>query len=230
MKVVCPECAHETEVPDEVLGDRGKRVRCAQCKHIWFQEPVVEQPMAFGGFRKFDDALDIEPIPQSVHPDADDGRDEDDDDDEDETEKGPSFLASMNYAYLGRMLAGFAIGCVLVGGVLAGVAKAGVAPQAFTPFLSKMGIETHGGSPLALKDLKLEGKTLSGWIVNTSEADAHVTALEITPIDVNGVSSEGMRVTPEQESLKPQEGLEFKAELQEAPPEGGKITVEFAEK
>ncbi|NBX66208.1 MAG: hypothetical protein EBQ96_04345 [Proteobacteria bacterium] len=226
MKVVCPECAHETDVPDDVLGDRGKRVRCAQCKHIWFQEPVVEAT-DFGKFRRFDESLDIEPIPQSVHPDADD-HSNDDDDDED-SEKSPSFFSTLNYAYLGRMVAGFVLGCLLIGGGLMGAAKAGVTPKILSPFYAALGIEAHGTSPFEIKDVKIDGKNLSGWIVNTSAADAHVPSLEVTPVDADGVSSEGMRIAPEQETLQPKEGLEFKAELQSLPPEGGKLTINFVD-
>ncbi len=230
MKVVCPECSSDFDVPQEALGERGKRVRCAQCKHIWFQEPVVEE-VAFGGFRRFDESLDIEPIPPSVHPDVSD----DDDDDEDDTEKGPSFMATINFAYLGRMIAGFVLGFVIVGGLLMGGAKAGMAPAAFAPFYKVFGMESAAHEPLEIKDVKVEATAsgdekmtaVSGWIVNNSEGDVAIPVLDITPIDVNGESAEGVHIKPEQENLKPKEGLEFKAELQGAPPEGGNIRIRF---
>lgn len=136
MKVVCPECSAEFDVPADALGLRGRRVRCASCHHIWLQEPVFddiagagEQGGASSRFRGFDDSLDIEPIPMSVHP-------RDDDDDDDGEGRGPSFFSTIDYAYLGRMAAGFACGVALITVLLMGGAMAGFKPAVFAPFYS----------------------------------------------------------------------------------------------
>lgn len=43
MKLTCPECFSEFEVPDQMLGASGRRVRCNQCQHIWYQDPHTLQ-------------------------------------------------------------------------------------------------------------------------------------------------------------------------------------------
>lgn len=41
MILTCPNCATRYVVPDSAIGHDGRRVRCASCKHSWFQEGPV---------------------------------------------------------------------------------------------------------------------------------------------------------------------------------------------
>jgi len=44
MILTCPACNTRYTVPDSAVGSSGRQVRCASCKHSWFQNP--EEPAA----------------------------------------------------------------------------------------------------------------------------------------------------------------------------------------
>ena len=47
MIIACPACATRYVVPDSAIGVEGRTVRCAKCKHSWFQDgPDIARPEA----------------------------------------------------------------------------------------------------------------------------------------------------------------------------------------
>jgi len=46
MNLSCPSCGTKFRVPDGALGDTGRKLRCASCKHVWFQAPLETESAA----------------------------------------------------------------------------------------------------------------------------------------------------------------------------------------
>lgn len=44
MRITCPECFAQFDVPDGVIKETGRKLRCGQCKHQWHQLPIADEP------------------------------------------------------------------------------------------------------------------------------------------------------------------------------------------
>lgn len=102
MRLTCPNCGAQYQVPDEVIPSEGRDVQCSNCGHTWFQAhsefddlPPREEGATGATDEARDPGLAAEDSDQSVAPedpewsDWDDSDDEDLDDDLDETEEEP---------------------------------------------------------------------------------------------------------------------------------------------
>ena len=45
MILTCPSCGTKFRIPNDALGDAGRKLRCAACKHVWFEAPARPEPV-----------------------------------------------------------------------------------------------------------------------------------------------------------------------------------------
>ena len=42
MRITCPSCTSHFEIPTELLGKKGRALKCASCGHAWYQSAQIE--------------------------------------------------------------------------------------------------------------------------------------------------------------------------------------------
>jgi len=74
MILICPACQTRYLVPDTAIGSEGRQVRCASCRHSWFQEGPApagadEPPVPAARVAPLTSNM-VEPVPPVAGPDS----------------------------------------------------------------------------------------------------------------------------------------------------------------
>jgi predicted Zn finger-like uncharacterized protein len=173
MIITCPDCTKRYLADAETFAPRGRRVKCANCGHIWFQSYPEELAA-----RSSDDNADYE-----LHGDpySDD----------------PSTYAVQGRSFSAANVAGWMLLLIIVGGIGAGAFQyrhfvVREWPQSVTAY-KQLGIETNVMG-IAFKDVTTEQKlkdgmptlAVRGKIVNISNRYVPIPRVRLSLFDGGG--------------------------------------------
>ena len=233
MILECPECRTRYLVPDSAVGVTGRTVRCANCRHSWFQEgaalpplpasaPLAADPVLPGGGGGFAPAgyapspvIDATPAAEASF---------------DAFAHRPPFRPRRNMARV-RTIASIAAGLIMLAlvGVILWTTAPGLAQQA--------GIDIGPAqSPLRIVDNPIERRQMtngselfavSGRITNPSSNAQRVPDLRADLRDANGRVVFSWTITPQQRTLPANGAIDFNSAQVDVPPSSKRLDLSF---
>ena len=223
MILECSQCGSRYEVPDSAIGLDGRTVRCANCKHSWFQsgaplELTAPAPVA---------AREPEPEPAPLPPRSFAAADAD---------PAPSYdpfdepASKQRHGIRWTIAALVALVSVLLGGAALLYWKA---PQVLT----QLGLPI-GGAGTALvfseKNVALQARAdgsklfiVSGKVLNDSGAAQHVPDIRIQLLDGERREVYSWRITPPVRTLEPKAGFDFNGAKVDVPSGAKSVKLSF---
>ncbi len=209
MIVGCPNCSARFIVKAQAIGENGRKVKCARCKHTWFQKPDLEVLEAAIQSNSLDEPNETEPVPNGANVPA-------------VAKQGVSFYLKLA-AMISFILFILTMSLINANNVLPKMAG----------FYSIFGL--YDTTDIALYDIKVEkivsGKyndvLVSGKIVNESEQQKNLPALRMTILSDEGVKLKTITLEPEGSVMDPGEKIDFEDRIPRMPNNASRVVMDL---
>jgi predicted Zn finger-like uncharacterized protein len=229
MILECPECHSRYLVADSAIGAAGRTVRCANCKHSWFQpgaapEPAAPAPPPIAKPEPEPQPVASPPPPPVATPQPEPAASYD------AFAHEPPFRPRRNPARTWTLLASIAapvmlaaIGAILYFGTPGFVGRFAPAATAATPLRIQM-------KPIDRRELASGSElfAVSGKVVNPTDQRQRVPNIQVELRDDHQRIVYGWTITPAQRWLPPRAALDFNSAQLDVPRDAKQLGLSFA--